>query len=81
MENKKMSAIQMALIQGFQEQIKFCPNCNSKREDVKYENLPEKVKVDFAEDLKMDDYKNGAVFLYCKKCNAYFIQSKCFSSF
>jgi len=46
-----------------------CNDCGNERTLVEFEDLPYFTRQIFTELIKMPEYKNGVIHLYCKRCD------------
>ena len=51
----------------------YCNDCGNKRTVVKFDDLPDSTRQLFSELLKMPEFKNSAIYLYCKHCDEHAI--------
>ena len=60
---------------SFSSDLKTCHVCGSKRNIVKFEDMPKYEQVSFFIALTIDEFKNMASFVYCPNCAEYSIVS------
>jgi hypothetical protein len=71
--NKKRNKINSTF--SFSSDLKICHECGSKRNIVKFEDMPKLEQEAFQVTMTIDEFKESSSFVYCPYCGDYSIVS------